>query len=480
MKRLVALFLALLLIGMAAAGLAEDGNRILTVNLDTATDEELADAVSQIRAEQRARLKTTIETEPAEVTVNKGVNAKVVPTVKDLPEGVTAGTFTWSSADETIATCKGGVIKGINGGKTIVTCATILSDGTEVFTEIPVTCLVPVQSITPETRQMDVMAGDVFMPVLIIKPDDASNKDVVITSADEKIVSVNAEGQLVAGLAGKTSVTITAADGSGKSVKMGVNVTKKIGKYDDELLFQGIEWGSDVTETYKKLADAGLVEPIREDGYFYSYVSCYGYMNFWPKDDLYFASSGQWQNLPVVFQDQRTGAGTMSITPLKKIGGYEPQSVSLCFTSRIGEDGQIVKDDYELCGVVISYDNKHERGADIFVDLLAKMEAQYGEFTRYLAKDLTGRYYKEIYDIIKGSMTGAKMYTGREFRKENIYLSDNAFCLLRGKNNTGIMLSVNSSEYVTIFYGKTDTLEKLEAIQKLLEAVPDDKEDAGL
>ena len=77
------------------------------------------------------------------------------------------------------------------------------------------------------------------------------------------------------------------------------------------------------------------------------------------------------------------------------------------------------------------------------------MEAQYGEFTRYLAKDLTRRYYKEMYDGIKDAMAGAKMFGWRDYKKtRDIYLSDYAICTLKGKNDTGIALLVSSSEYI--------------------------------
>ena len=169
----------------------------------------------------------------------------------------------------------------------------------------------------------------------------------------------------------------------------------------------------------------------------------------------------------------------MHISPLKKVGGYTPNSAGLSFLNSIGADGQVDENSTELCGVYFSFDNKHERGADIFVDLLSKMEAQYGEFTRYLAKDLTRRYYKDMYDVIKTSMEGAKQFTYRELGKDT-FLSDCALCVLRGKNDTGIMLMISSSESVTLFYGKTDTIDRIEAIRKSLEAIPDDKEDAGI
>ena len=169
----------------------------------------------------------------------------------------------------------------------------------------------------------------------------------------------------------------------------------------------------------------------------------------------------------------------MDLAPLKKVGGYAPYQSYLEFLNPIGADGQIDTEKTELYGVYFYFDNKHERGADIFVDLLAKMEAQYGEFTRYLARDLTRRYYGDLYDVIKSSMEGATMYSYRELGRET-YLSDYAICTLRGKNNTGIALLLDSSENVTLFYCKTDMMDKVHAIQEILEAVPDDKEDAGI
>ena len=60
MKKLVAVIFALLMLGTTALGLAE--NVEISLNLSTATDEELAEAAALIKAEQKARLKTTIGT----------------------------------------------------------------------------------------------------------------------------------------------------------------------------------------------------------------------------------------------------------------------------------------------------------------------------------------------------------------------------------------------------------------------------------
>ena len=50
MKKLISLFTALMLLSLCAFAAAEDPAGILTINLSTATDEELADAAAQIKA----------------------------------------------------------------------------------------------------------------------------------------------------------------------------------------------------------------------------------------------------------------------------------------------------------------------------------------------------------------------------------------------------------------------------------------------
>ena len=473
-RRILALLLSLMLVSFSVIGLAESADRVLTIDLASATDDELAEAASLIKAEQKARLKTAIQLSPAEVTVTKGATQKVDAAVAGLADGVTAGKFTWSSSDESVATCNNGTIKGIGAGSAVITCSTTRSDGTEISGDIKVTGLLPVTGIAFQDKKLEVMAGDVFKPQVNITPDNASDKTYTLSSSDEKIIRVDNDGQLVALLSGKATITVTSNDGSKKSAKLNVTVTKKVGKYDDELTFQGLEWGTDAVSAHKKLAEAGFVED-RE------YISTFNtnYMYHWPEQDLLFANWSAWDELPVAFGDQKKGAAELHISPLKKVGGYTPNSAGLSFLNSIGADGQVDENSTELCGVYFSFDNKHERGADIFVDLLSKMEAQYGEFTRYLAKDLTRRYYKDMYDVIKTSMEGAKQFTYRELGKDT-FLSDCALCVLRGKNDTGIMLMISSSESVTLFYGKTDTIDRIEAIRKSLEAIPDDKEDAGI
>ena len=478
MKRTVSLLLILILLAANTCGIAEGADRIINIDLSTASDEELADAAKLIRDEQKARLKTTIQLDPVELTVNKGKSARVVPTLQDIPEDVKAGKFTWSSSDETVAVCSNGTVKGVGPGTAMITCTNILSDETEVTADLPVTCVVPVQGVAPALRSMEVMSGDDFTIDVVIKPEDATNKEVTFSSSDETIVKVGENGQLTAGLPGTANITITSADGTNKSAKLGVKVVKRIGKFDDEITFQELEWGMSDTEVYNTLVDSGLLSKDSNDS---SYFTPFFY--HWPEDDVFFSHYESFRSVPVILDDNDVGTTYIYATLLKKIGGYTPNETQFLFLNPIAPDGSVDTGTTELNGVYIRFDNEHEPGTEIFTNLLAKMEAQYGEFTRYISKGMTGRSGRDIYPAIKNMMEGAKVYNYRDYRKEkgkDFYLYDCAICTLHGKNNTGLMIMLDTLGYVTVYYGKTDTVERLAELQAALEAVPNDTEDAGI
>ena len=108
------------------------------------------------------------------------------------------------------------------------------------------------------------------------------------------------------------------------------------------------------------------------------------------------------------------------------------------------------------------------------------MEEQYGEFTKYMHKGLTRRYYKDVYDGIKDCMKNATLFDDRTLKSKDYYVRYGATCVLHGKNDTGIMLNIDPSGYVTLYYGNTKTWKQLKKIIKILEAEPDTTEDAGL
>lgn len=474
MKRICIILIAILLFNSMCTffAVAEEGT--LVINLKEATDEELTEAIAQIQAEQRSRISTTISLDETEITINKGKTQKISANIKDLADGVTAGKYTWATSDDKVATCdKNGMIRAVGAGKAVIKCSCDLSDGVSITADCAVTVQVPVQGMKVQTNKIEVMASDLFVPEITFTPADATNIAVSFSSSDDKIVKVNENGQLEAVSAGKATVTASTTDGSGKSVKINVTVTRRIGKYDDELRFQGLEWGSDVETCVAKLKEIDFVDTSDYEPYcdWFSYIYC------WPKDELLF-SSYDWAFLPVIFQDKQVGAPTLHVDAGKTIVGFSPRQTRLCFLNGITESGKVDKNITELIGVYIDFDNLHEAGYDIFTTLLTKLEAQYGECTRYIHHEFN-KYEPEAYKEIKNQMEGATVYKTNELGKD-IHLSVEAICTLHGKNNTGIMLSLSQGGYVTLYYGKLDARDRIEAIQKILEAEPDNTEDVGV
>lgn len=306
MKKMVLMITVILMCIMIVSSAMTEEN--LSINLKEATDEDLVRAIDIIKAEQRSRLKTKIVLDPSEITLAKGTTSKITASVIELPEDVTAGKFTWGSNDPGIATCSNGSVKGIDSGTTRISCSTILSDGTEVTAECEVTVVILVQSIRITSNNLEIMATESFVPEIIVMPDNATNQAVTYMSSDETIVRPGDNGSLYAVSAGKATITATTTDGSNKSVKFTVTVTRKIGKYEDEIRFQDLEWGSDGSECVEKLQNSGFM------GYEKNFIPLVWPrpdMLIWPKDELQFNMLA-WVKRP----DQSYGYGSVYIITL--------------------------------------------------------------------------------------------------------------------------------------------------------------------
>ena len=124
------------------------------------------------------------------------------------------------------------------------------------------------------------------------------------------------------------------------------------------------------------------------------------------------------------------------------------------------------------------FDNRHEKGTTVFCELLGKLENQYGEFRRYLQKDIS-RYYPELFSEIKEAMAGAEEYAIQEPGMEG-YLGEYAICTIRGAENTGIMLNIDTNGTVTLFYGRTDAAGMIRELEEALQEETPELEDAGV
>ena len=413
--------------------------------------------------------------EPAELALNKGAGKKVSPSLKDAPKGVRIQKTEWTSSDPEVAVFRNNAIYGAGGGQAVMTCTATLTDGTTLEAECPVTVTVPVTGIRAADKNLTVMAGDTFMPEIQITPEDASNRNILMTSSDEQILQVEEDGQVRALAEGKATLTVQSEADPDKKVRIPVTVTRRIGKTDMELTFLGVPWESDCETSVSLLKEKGFVTEEERKRSRCTYT---GTAWHWPENDLLFARTSAWRTLPVAFTDRQTGAGRCSITPQKTVGGYLPQIATLVFLNGLDAEGKIDPESSRLIGVYFSFDNRHEPGTEIFRELLNRLEGQYGEFNRYLPKDFK-RYYGELYEEIRDVMDGAKEYSIQELGND-LYLQDYAICTIRGAKNSGIMLNMDNNGNVTLFYGRADAEDLIRELQECMAEDSEILEDAGV
>lgn len=146
--------------------------------------------------------------------------------------------FTWTSADETIATVNNGTVKGVTEGQTTIHCDAATKDGTAYSAEYMVVVTVPIQSIKAAVSTVTLAPSDfwgesgnpeyeTFTPNLTILPENATNKQLEWTSSDSFVASVNKNGVITSSShAGTAKITGKATDGSGKTVTITVKVPK--------------------------------------------------------------------------------------------------------------------------------------------------------------------------------------------------------------------------------------------------------------
>jgi uncharacterized protein YjdB len=137
-----------------------------------------------------------------------------------FPENATNKNVVWSSSDESIVTVKDGVVTAVGLGKVTITVTTM--DGNFSASVLGET-IQPVSGVTLDTEKFDIRLGNSQTLKATVYPQNASNKNVVWESSDEKVATV-VDG-VVTGLSkGTATITVTTVDG-GYSAKAVVSIS---------------------------------------------------------------------------------------------------------------------------------------------------------------------------------------------------------------------------------------------------------------
>ena len=167
---------------------------------------------------------TSISIEPSQATLDKGQTLQLVATMN---ENATNKEVIWSSADESILSVDAeGVITGVEYGITTITVTSVSNPEVTATCEVTVVHY-PVTSISISQTTATLEGGESVNLVATVN-EDASNKNIIWTSAASNVASVTADGKVTGLSRGTTIITGTSEGNPELTVTCTVTVTSDL------------------------------------------------------------------------------------------------------------------------------------------------------------------------------------------------------------------------------------------------------------
>ncbi|MBR1643532.1 MAG: Ig-like domain-containing protein [Butyrivibrio sp.] len=152
-----------------------------------------------------------------------------------VPKNATKKGLVWSSADKSIATVNSeGIVKGISKGETVITVEA--ADGYGAIAYCNVKVVQPVKKISFESKSLLMPPEQQLQVKPIIEPEDATIKDLVWSSSDDKVASVSSDGVITTLKKGKCTIVATSTDGS----KVKGSISLQVKNFDAVLTKRGV------------------------------------------------------------------------------------------------------------------------------------------------------------------------------------------------------------------------------------------------
>ena len=143
------------------------------------------------------------------------------------PSNAKNKSVTWKSSNTKVATVDAnGRLTAVGAGTATITCTA--SDGNGAKATCAVTVYQPMKGITLNTNKLNWPIGKSGKFKATITPANAANKNVKWASSNPKAATVDASGKLTAVGVGSTTITCTAADGSGAKATCAVTVFQPV------------------------------------------------------------------------------------------------------------------------------------------------------------------------------------------------------------------------------------------------------------
>ena len=174
-------------------------------------------ALFRIRVDREAESITLSETS---VTLKRGEVKQLIPAVE--PADATGVELVWSSSDPAVAEVTGGGrIRAVGSGECVIRCAS--ADG-RLNAECPVSVFWPVHDVELSGKNAMMTPGEQLQMQATVHPFDADNTNVIWSSSNARIASVDDTGLITAELGGDCVITCTPADGIGMAAQFNIHV----------------------------------------------------------------------------------------------------------------------------------------------------------------------------------------------------------------------------------------------------------------
>ena len=166
---------------------------------------------------------SSVKLSKASATIKKGKTLTLKATVS--PKSASNKTLTWKSSNKKVATVSSkGVVKAVGAGTAKITATA--NDGSGKKYTCTVKVNIPVSSVKLNKASAELTEGEAVTLKATVAPSNASNKSVKWSTSNAKVATVSA-GKVTAKSAGTATITVAAADGSGKKAVCKITVKAK-------------------------------------------------------------------------------------------------------------------------------------------------------------------------------------------------------------------------------------------------------------
>lgn len=185
-----------------------EGSTIITV---TTEDGSFTDSCTVIVSAKVISV-TDVTLDQTSIEITEEDTQQLTATV--FPENATDTSVVWSSENSSVATVsQEGLVTAVSEGTTTITVTTNDGGKTAICNVVVNAKVINVTGVSLDKNSLELVEEDTETLIATVAPDDATNKNVIWSTENSGIATVN-DGVVTAVSVGNTTITVTTEDGS--------------------------------------------------------------------------------------------------------------------------------------------------------------------------------------------------------------------------------------------------------------------------